>query len=314
MVDPNLVSGGLGFFAGVALSPTGAALVNKISDAVGWLAAPTQEVRMARAKAAADLILAESEIQISELRTGDLAQRARFRVAVEQVVQQMNIESIIVKALAHLQDGAVPRNMEDGWVLNFFDKCKYVSDEQMQEMWARLIAGEANQPGMFSRRAVNLMGDLDSHTANLFLAYCRFSVGIGRHLLPLIIMNEENVLPAIYQDRGVGYEALMGLSEIGLISLSFEHLSLRINYTMSGLPDPVQLSYGSQSANLRCPNGRISIGEAYPTEAGRQLAHLCTPDPVEGFLEFITGRWDSLCQSRPVLSTGGVSLGYAADQ
>ena len=34
MVEPNLVSAGLGVFGGLALSPTGAALVDKISDFV----------------------------------------------------------------------------------------------------------------------------------------------------------------------------------------------------------------------------------------------------------------------------------------
>ena len=72
MVEPNLVSAGLGVFGGLALSPTGAALVDKISDAVGWLAAPAQEVRMARARATANMILAQSDMEIADLQAASL--------------------------------------------------------------------------------------------------------------------------------------------------------------------------------------------------------------------------------------------------
>ena len=314
MVEPNLVSAGLGLFGGLALSQSGAALIEKIAGAVGWLAAPAQEVRMARARTAANMILARSDIEIADLQTASLAQRADFRIGVEQVVQQMNIETIITKALDHLEERAVPNEMENDWVLNFFDKCKYASDEQMQEMWAKLIAGEANDPGTFSRKAVNVVADLDSDTANSFSTYCRFTLDVGNQGVPLIVFDESKDIPAIYQVQGVDLNSLRLLAESGLIMIAFEHLSLLINYTMSGLPETLQLSYGGQTADVRCPGGSISIGVSYPTLVGGQLARLCTREPVEGFFEFVIERWDTLCESRPALSPAGVTLGYVGDR
>ena len=313
MVEPNLVSAGLGVFGGLALSPTGAALVDKISDAVGWLAAPAQEVRMARARATANMILAQSDIEIVDLQAASLMERADFRIAVEQVVQQMNIETIITKALDHLEERAVPHEMDNDWVLNFFDKCKYASDEQMQEVWAKLIAGEANNPGTFSRKTVNVVGDLDSNAANLFSTYCRFVFGVGNQGVPLIVLDQSQGLPAIYQDQGIDFNTLKLLAETGLIMIAFEQLSLLINYSMSGLPEKVSLSYGERTRSMPCPDGFISIGVTYPTIVGQQLARLCVPDPVEGFFDFIIDQWDSLCQSRPTLTSAGLSIGYIND-
>ena len=34
--------------------------------------------------------------------------------------------------------------MEEDWIANFFDKCRIVSDSEMQSLWARVLAGEAN--------------------------------------------------------------------------------------------------------------------------------------------------------------------------
>ena len=312
-MEPNLVSAGLGVFGGLVLSPTGAALIEKISDAVGWLAAPAQEVRMARARATANMILAESDIEIADLQAASLVQRADFRIAVEQVVQQMNIETIITKALDHLEERAVPHEMDNDWVLNFFDKCKYASDEQMQELWAKLIAGEANNPGTFSRKTVNVVGDLDSNAASLFATYCRFVIGVGNRGVPLIVLDQSKGLPAIYQDQGIDFNSLRLLAELGMIMIAFEHLSLLINYTMSGLPEEVSLSYGERTRNIRCPDGFITIGVTYPTIVGQQLALLRVADPVEGFFDFIIDQWDSLCQSRPVLTSAGLSIGYTND-
>ena len=265
---------------------------------------------MARARAAANMILAQSETDIADLQAASLVERAGFRVAVEQVVQQMNIEAIIIKALDHLDETAVPHEMDDHWVLNCFDKCKYDTDEELQELWAKLIAGEANEPGTFSRKTVNVMADLDSRTANLFATFCRFVLGVGNHGVPLIVLDQQKDLPVIYQDQGIGFDELKLLAETGLITIGFEHVSLLINYTMAGIPETVSLSYGDQSRSMSCPGGFISVGVAYPTTVGRQLAQFCDPAPVEGFFDFIVDRWDLLCQSRAILTSSGLSLSY----
>ena len=95
--------------------------------------------RMASAEAVAQMIRVKSQIELTEVAATDLVQRAQFRVAVEQIVEEFNIEAIVTKALNHLQDDAVPQDMDDDWLRNFIGKCKNVSDEQIQELWARSV-------------------------------------------------------------------------------------------------------------------------------------------------------------------------------
>ena len=71
-------------------------------------------------------------------------------------------------------DDASPEDMEDDWIRNLLGKCRIVSDQDMQELWARILAGEANEPGSVSRRTVNLVADLDKRDAESFMAVCRF--------------------------------------------------------------------------------------------------------------------------------------------
>ncbi len=125
-------------------------LVKKVSNAVGGLFASPQIKRIAKAEAEAALIKAQSEIAIT-----DLHRRAVHRWIEEEATQQKNMEDITAKALPQLNANANPDSIEDDWLVNFFDKSRIVSDDEMQGLWSRVLAGEANAPGTYSRRTVN---------------------------------------------------------------------------------------------------------------------------------------------------------------
>jgi hypothetical protein len=132
------------------LSRPATVLIEKISEAVGGVFKPYQIVRVAKAEAEAERIYAESQIQIS-----DLHRRAFHRFFEEEAKKQKNIEEIIRQALPQLDDNSKPEQVEDDWITNFFDKCRLISDTEMQSLWSRVLAGEANSPGSYSKRTVN---------------------------------------------------------------------------------------------------------------------------------------------------------------
>src|SRR5437762_14302411 len=131
-------------------------LIQRISDAVGAVFEPHQIKRVAKAQAAAALIQARTEIKVEALH-----RRALQRFVSEEAKKQENIESSTAKALPQLEDKSQPQNMESDWISNFFDKCRIVSDAEMQQLWAKVLAGEANAPGRFSKRTVNFIASLD---------------------------------------------------------------------------------------------------------------------------------------------------------
>lgn len=106
---------------------------------------------------------AEAEIEITDLHRR--AERCRLE---EGARHQKNMEDITAKAAPHLNDNANPDNMDDDWIANLFDKCRIVSDEEMQSLWARVLSTEANTPGTLSKMTVNRLSDFDKSDANLF--------------------------------------------------------------------------------------------------------------------------------------------------
>ena len=122
-------------------------LIKKVSGAVGGWFAPYQIRRVAKAEAEAALIKAQSEIEIT-----DLHRRAAHRFIEEEAQRQKNMEDITDKALPQLNEYAKPEFMDNDWLANFFDKCRIVSDDEMQRLWSLVLAGEANAPGSYSKR------------------------------------------------------------------------------------------------------------------------------------------------------------------
>lgn len=258
-------------------------LIEKISDAVGGIFRPYQIVRIAKAEAEANRIQAESAIQLT-----DLHRRAMHRFLEEEAKKQTNIESITSAALPLLEAEAKPEDVSEDWITNFFDKSRIVSDKDMQGLWSRVLAGEANTPGAFAKRTVNLLADLDKEDAVLFTKLCGFGWLMGDDVWPLIF----NVQESIYHDHGINFLKLIHLESLGLIQ--FNNLS---GFRRLNVPKATMVHYYGQPVTLTFENetgNQLDLGNVVLTRAGQQLAPVSDPTPVDGFFEYVSNRWAGL--------------------
>ena len=266
------------------LSKPADSLVKKVSKGVGGIFAPFQIKRVAKAEAEASITKAQSEIEIT-----DLHRRAGYRFIEEEARHQQNMEDITAKALPHLEEDADPDSMEDDWIANFFDKCRIVSDAEMQTLWSRVLAGEANIAGTYSKRTVNFMSDLDKTDANLFSKLCGFAWIIG-DIVPLVFNDRSfDKMPEIYTRHGIDFGSLSHLENIGLIQ--FSSLS---QFGKSGFPKYLTVSYYKRRLLLEMrgdDDNHLLVGNALLTKIGQELAPICGSKPVDGFYEHIKDRW-----------------------
>lgn len=254
-------------------------LVEKVSDAVGVAFEPRQVVRMARAEAEAAKIRAQSQLEIT-----DLQRRGLERFVHEQTEQQENIESITRQAAEQVGEDAKPEGMERDWITNFFHHSQRVSDDEMQQLWAKVLAGEAQRPGSFAKRTVNLVASLDKKDAELFTKFCTFLWGIGT-LTPLVY--EPN--GAIYMKHGINFDKLSHLDAIGLISFAPVAGYARTGFGKLGVLTycgrPVVIEFPKESGN------DLNTGHAQLTEAGEQLANIARTPGDSEFNDYVLDRW-----------------------
>ena len=261
----------------VVLTANGIALINKIGNAIGWWAAPRQTKRMAEAEAEAAMIQAESDIEVA-----DLKRRAEARVASESIKQQANMEGITYAALSYLNSDAAPQDVENDWGTNFFEKCRNVSDEEMQQVWGRILAGEANKPGFFSRKTVNVMADLGKADAELFRNLCRFAWACQGDALviPLVF----DFADEIYNQQDVRFNSCTHLEALGLVNMEgFVDISLMVKEFI--------VSYDKRTIIVSSNDDEISTGHVKFTQAGLELSRICEVEPVDGFFEYVCDVW-----------------------
>ena len=196
------------------------------------------------------------------------------------------MEGITAKALPQLDENANADSIENEWLLNFFDKSRIVSDNEMQELWSRVLAGEANAPGTYSKRTVNFLSDLDRAEANLFTQFCGFVAQTTLEPpLPLVFDHEAK----IYETHGIDFMSLQHLESIGLIK--FEPVT---GFNLRSLPRTVVFIYGGMPFAFEMPKdteNTLDIGKTLLTRVGVELFPICGAKPVEGFWEYVKDHW-----------------------
>jgi len=96
------------------------------------------------------------------------------------------------------------------WHTRYYEACGNVSDEDMQSLWAKVLAGEIRRPGSYSLRTIEHLRNLTKEEALLFLKVSESSIVIGNTV----------VLPRMnsYLDKkGIKYDDILKLEDCGLI-------------------------------------------------------------------------------------------------
>lgn len=260
------------------ISKPATVLIEKISEALGGYFKPHQIRRVAKAEAEAEIIKAQAQIEIT-----DLQRRALTRFVAEEAKKQDNIEKITEKAIPQLENSAKPDDVEEDWIANFFEKCRIISDEEMQLLWSKILAGEANSPGTFSRKTVNLLADLDKGDAEIFTQLCRFGWIIG-NVVPLVY----DVQDEIYNKYGINFNSLSHLESLGLIQFNiavFQRLKLPKKFQVFYYGRPVEITMPKESDNA------LELGKVLLTKAGQELARVSGSQPIEEFFYFVYDKW-----------------------
>ncbi len=179
-------------------------------------------IAKAQADARATLVSPEAVVE-GEIDFGALVDQ---RIKFQEQKRQSNIGSVVVHAAQELGDREVQdHEVDHDWTARFFSDVQDVSSEEMQQLWAKILAGEVERPGNTSVKTLGILKNLDKTTADLFRQFCSICVslspdGINFHDARVLFLgdySEGNEL----RDYGFDFSKLNVLSEHGLISTEY---------------------------------------------------------------------------------------------
>ena len=106
-----------------------------------------QIIAEAQAEARSKLISPQAALQ-GEVTIGELIEQ---RVQFQEEKRQANIGSVVAQAAQELGDREVrDHKVNHDWTARYFIGVQDVSSEEMQRLWAKVLAGEVDRPGQFS--------------------------------------------------------------------------------------------------------------------------------------------------------------------
>ena len=170
-----VVASGIGAVAGPILAP--------------WMARQDAKAKHIEAGAQADSLQAIAQAQASarQALTVPGATSGTVEITREQIVQrlefqeqkrQRNIASVVRQAAEELGDEEVSAEEPDhDWTARFFEYVQDVSEEDVQRIWARILAGEVRTPGRVSLRTLSLLRNMSPLEAQLFAEAMRYVIG-----------------------------------------------------------------------------------------------------------------------------------------
>lgn len=150
----------------------------------------------------------QNEISIEE--------RTQNRIEFKEQKRQKNIESITQKAALNLEGESTVSEepVNEDWTTRFFDYAEDISNDEMQELWGKILAGEIKQPKSYSLRTLDIIRNLSEDEAKVFMKFA--SLAINSNGTSFILnFNNEKLLEEKYQ---LFFKDRLLLEELGFVA------------------------------------------------------------------------------------------------
>lgn len=256
-----------------------------------------QIIAAAQADARTKLLSSDSTVR-GEI---DLAETVAQRIEFQEEKRQSNISTVVETAAHELGDKEVQdHEVDHDWTARFFNDVQDISSEEMQKLWAKVLAREVVRPGSTSMKTLELMRNLDRAAASLFSKLCSLSIylGVGRddEFFDIRVSSlggdaGHNAL----KSYGVSFGELNLLNEFGLIISDFNSwrdIRSAIGIGQTGNQEHLHIPFRFQNrywilvpteAGIRGKEFRLS-GVAL-TRSGRELSKVVELQPESEYAQ-----------------------------
>lgn len=166
--------------------------------------------------------------------------------------------------MEHNKETDIQHNFD--WFMRFYEIVGNISDEKVQDIWAKIMAGEINNPNSYSLKTIDILKNIGKQEAELFsnVLSCCVSTGFN-----IFLPNYDDYL----EKCGITYSQIMLLNEIGL---AYNDASIVWNVSVSN-QEKILFVNNRRIVTFKSKNDdtiKIQIKQFPLTEVGKELATL----------------------------------------
>lgn len=207
--------------------------------------------------------------------------------AADVIRREINVSHAILKAEDILRDSkdesAKVGGFDEDWLLRWREFAGQVSKDQIQELWGRVLAGEAVSPGTYSLRTLEFLRAISQEDAALIEKVAPFMLGgsyCANHKLGVELVRY----------RWVEYADLLELEALGLVmGADLAGHEVSINTVMKdNFTATMELGDKIIVVKHDDPSKKITISGFSVTALGRQVMSLCSVSENYEYLEWVS--------------------------
>lgn len=172
---------------------------------------------------------------------------------VREISNIVSVYSFAINEFKKLS-GVGFENLAPDWATAFYDSAKDSSDEEIQVLWGKILAGEIAHHGKFYKRTLSILKNMESIEAEHFV-----------ELVPLLIAKETVPVFIFQNNEFFQYNDLRTLMDCGIVNSSEGTSTYKL--------DDMKIS-GFNLVALNNDVNEISIDSFSLTDAGLQLCQL----------------------------------------
>ena len=267
-----------------AISEPATKLIDAVSNAIGKAYEPRYRRRIADADAYrikriaeelrknSDLPIvyngSEPVIDISDY--DELRRRAGYRLAYQEMSKQENIEAVVDKAFIELDGKDLESDdaISPEWMNRFINMAGEISTEEMQNIWAKVLAGEVIRPSAYSMKTLECLRNLSVKDAELFGKLANYVIS------EKMIYGDND----LNQKYNMSYADILALDDCGLINSSG---MIVLECKVHKEPDTI-FDFGKYILLAKSENERTFTLSQFPlTRAGRELLAIARTKEIE---------------------------------
>ncbi|MEN5231519.1 DUF2806 domain-containing protein [Sphingobacterium faecium] len=241
-------------------------LIETVSQGIGILYEPTRIKKLANAdayryekmeeaKAKGLILMADTE--------NELLIRAKQRLTLQEIDRQINIDNIVQKSVDALEDSVSETPVDPDWRSKFFNKAQDISSDELQEVWAKILANEITSPGNVSLRSLEVLSSLSKAEALIFSKVAKLSFSYGSIYK---LYSSQDI-----KEFNLTFNDILELSACGLM---YDNTSLNITYNIEDSQRGVALFFGNTIVFCNKENAQtITFDQFKLTPMGAELAN-----------------------------------------
>ena len=242
------------------------------------------------------------EVYIEDIENSDLSAETKVfmilnaKKTFKKIKNQKAIAEIAMENAKQGTDFSENSGVSEEWLDRFMESAGFVSSEEIQLIWGKILANEFDRPGSTPPNMIRVLSEITPDMAKAFRYICSMSVWIyslkedgnmESGIKSIFVPYHGN--DVVFRSMGLSFDILNELDTLGV--MKFDSLA---GYILQGFDSKkILIRVGDKTDVIEeHKSGEIPIGNILLTSVGEALCAIIDKVEIDGYYDMVKGYLD----------------------